>query len=156
MEKIASIFIFKLLDCVFSVLKNAYFNKGEYFISAVSAAVGMVCFAYAIQQMEYSALLAIGTATFVGTYIPPKVIDYLEEDELYIYEITSTDLDSGKRFADKLRESNIPVSTSKVRDKHMNKVLVCRVYSTSKAISRQIEDIKPKEFSSNITSGRRR
>ena len=107
---------------------------------------------YAFQSEFYSGLIALGLATFVGSYIPAKFMERLEKDKLYMYEITSNTLNDGKKFADTLRDCNIPVSTSIVHDKKMNKVLMCRVYSQSKCDSRTVEGLIPEAFKYTIIS----
>lgn len=146
---LAVIFVCKIFDCAFNTLKTILLCKDKYFLSATCAAISVVFFVFTVQQGGLEAYIAIGVATFFGNYLPPKVVEKLSSDKMFIYEITSDTLERGISFADRLRELNIPLSTDTVYDKNMNKVLVCKVYSSSKAISRMIMDNKPPEFNFN-------
>jgi hypothetical protein len=107
---------------------------------------------YVFHDNSLSSLVALSLATLVGSYLPAKAMERLEKDKLYVYEITSDTLDSGKEFADSLRNYNIPVSTTAVRNKSFNKVLLCKVYSQSKSVSKLIENLIPLEFKWSIVS----
>jgi uncharacterized protein YebE (UPF0316 family) len=157
MEKtVLLIFIFKTLDCVFSTIKSILLYKGKHFASAACNTLSIMMYAvsliYAFHDNSLSGLIALGVATFIGSYFPAKLMERLEKDQLYAYEITSDTLEAGKEFADMLRDYNVPVSTTAVRDKSLNKVLMCKVYSQSKAASKLIEDLIPPRFKWSIVS----
>lgn len=92
----------------------------------------------------------MGLATFIGSYVPAKFVEKFEKDKVWVYKITSDTLESGIAFADELRDINIPVSTSTVRNKNLNKVLLCEAYSRSKIDSRCIESMIPETFERSI------
>jgi uncharacterized protein YebE (UPF0316 family) len=150
------IFVFKALDCIFSTLKSILLYKGSHFISALCSTIAIAMYSmsliYVFHDNSLSSLVALSLATLVGSYLPAKAMERLEKDKLYVYEITSDTLDSGKEFADSLRNYNIPVSTTAVRNKSFNKVLLCKVYSQSKSVSKLIENLIPLEFKWSIVS----
>ena len=74
-------------------------------------------------------------ATFLGNYFPPVVIKKLEKDKLFVYEITADTFERSLNFAETLRELNIPVNTTKIRDKYGERNLTCTCYAVSKEIS---------------------
>ena len=149
---LAVIFVCKIFDCAFSTLKTILLCQDKYFLSAMCAAISVVFFVFTVQQGGLEAYIAIGIATFLGNYLPPKVVERLSSDKMFIYEITSDTLERGIEFADKLRELNIPLSTDTALDSNKNKVLVCKVYSASKVTSRMIMDNKPEEFKYNAVT----
>lgn len=144
------VFICKVFDCAFNTLKTVFLVKDRYFWSALCSALSMLFFIFTAQQTGMEAYVAIGVATFLGNYLPPIILNKIEGDRLHTYEITSTTLDDGKVFADKLRELNIAVSTTTVYNSDLKRVLLCKAYSTSKATSRIIEDNIPNGFKKNI------
>lgn len=89
---------------------------------------------------KYAIALLVFLANFIGSYFPPRMLDKFEQDRLFVYAITSDTLDTGKDFADKLRQLNIAVTTQIVLDKHMNKVVCCKAYSKNRDESRIIKN----------------
>jgi uncharacterized protein YebE (UPF0316 family) len=155
-QTVLFIFMFKTLDCVFSTLKSIFLYKGQHFASSMCGTFAVVMYTisllYTFNSNDAAGLFAIGIATFIGSYLPAKFMEKLEKDQLWVYEITSDTLETGKSFADELREINIPVSTTAVRDKNLNKVLLCKAYSQSKTDSRCIESLIPGAFKFSIIS----
>ena len=155
-QAVLLIFVFKTLDCVFNTLKSLFLYKGYHFVSALCGTFSVVMYTisllYTFNSNDTAGLLAIGVATFIGSYTPAKLMEKFEKDRMWVYEITSDTFETGKSFADELREINIPVSTTAVRDKNLNKVLLCKAYSQSKTDSRCIESLIPKTFKFSIIS----
>lgn len=120
--------------------------------NTVSTAMYAVSMVLIVKDNSWESMVALCSAAFLGNYLPSKTIDRLEKDGLYIYEITSNTLDRGKDFADKLRNYNIPVNTTTIRNNKMEKVLLCRVYSQSKESSRVVEAILPNDFKYTINT----
>lgn len=144
------LFIVKLFDCAFGVLKTMFIVKDKYFFAAVCASLSVVFFVYSAQQSGEYVYVTIFLATFLGNYLPPKVLNYLKKDKLFIYEVMSNDLTTGKEFADKLRAYNLQLSTNVCFNNELKKVVSCRIYSQSKATSRLIEESIPDSFNYNI------
>lgn len=153
-QTVIIIFILKSFDCVFGTLKSIYLQKGKYFLSSLFAALSTAMYAvslvFAFKDNSIASLIAIAIATFIGSYLPAKFMEHIESDKLYAYEITSDTLESGQIFADKLRQHNIPVNTTTVHDKSLNKVILCKAYSQNKRISKTIEDLIPDGFKWSI------
>ena len=151
---VAFVFLCKLFDCTFSTFKSVLLYKNKYFMSSICGTISTIFYLIAIVQMAVSnniyTIISIGLATFIGSYFPPLIVNRLEKDKLYIYEITSDNLANGKDFADKMREFNIPITTAKIYTKTMEKAISCKIYSQSKATSKLIEDNIPIEFKYNI------
>jgi hypothetical protein len=150
------VFFYKLIDCVFNTLKTVFLYKNEYFLSSACGTMSTIFYLVAIVQIAVSnniyTFISIGLATFLGSYLPPLLIEKFEKDKLYIYEVTSDNLENGKNFADEIRELNIPIMTTKTYDKSMNKVLFCKIYSSSKTTSKIIQYSIPPTFKYNYYS----
>ena len=144
------IFIFKTFDCSLNVLKNVFLLKEKYFVSALCAAASVLFFIYTAQQKTTEAYIAIFFATFFGNWLPPLMFEKLESDSLHVYEITSSTLDDGKLYADKLRELNIPVITLAGLDSNLDRILLITAYSRDKTMSRIIETNLPNGFHFNV------
>ncbi len=140
----------KLFDCAFGVLKTMFIVKDKYFLAAVCASLSVVFFVYSAQQSGEYVYITIFLATFLGNYLPPKVLNYLRKDKLFIYEVMSNDLSNGKEFADKLRTYNLQLSTNVCLNNELKKVVSCRIYSKNKETSRLIEESIPKTFNYNV------
>ena len=144
------LFLVKLFDCAFGVLKTMFIVKDRYFLAAICASLSVVFFVYAAQQSGEYVYVTIFLATFLGNYLPPKILNYLRKDKLFIYEVISNDLATGKEFADKLRTYNLQLSTNVCLNNELKKVVSCRIYSKSKDTSRFIEDSIPTNFNYNV------
>ena len=144
------VFLSKLFDCSFSVLKNVFLIKNRYFLSSLCASASVVFFIYTAQQTGLVAYIAIFFATFLGNYLPPLFVNNLEKDKVFTYDIESDTLERGKEYADKLRELNVAVATVKGYNKNLQPVLRITAYSSSKLISKIIESNIPKEFEKSI------
>jgi hypothetical protein len=95
-------------------------------------------------------IIAMCAATFLGTLIPGIIIKKSERDKLFIYEITTSDLEEGKMFADELRDTNIAIRSHTTYDEDMNKVLVCKVYCSTKRESKIVDMLIPNSFRYHI------
>lgn len=141
---------------MFGTVKSIMLYKGKPFSSAMCSTLATAMYALSLLFMfrdnSIGGLIALCAATFIGSYLPAKAMDKLEKDKLYVYEITSNTLETGKEFADILRECNIPVSTLVIHDKNLNKVLFCKAYSQTKADSRIIKSLMPDTFKLTIIS----
>lgn len=146
------LFLIKLVDCAFNVFKTIFVCKDKYFAAAVCASLSVVAFVYASQQTGEFAYIAIFLATFLGNYLPPKVLNYLDRDKVFVYEVTSKNLETGKAFADKLRSYNLQVSTNVCFNHEQQKVIAFKVYSKSKTTSKLIEKSIPANFNYNVTT----
>ena len=147
---IIALFLVKLFDCAFNVLKTIFICKDRYFAAAVSASLSVVFFIYAAQQTGDYVYVTIFAATFLGNYLPPKLLAYLDKDKLFLYEVTSQDLETGMAFADKLRGYNLQVNTNICFNNERKKIVTLRVYSKSKTTSKLIEKNMPTTFNYNI------
>ena len=146
------IFVSKLLDCAFGALKTSFFIRNKFVISAMCASFSTVFFILSIKQSGLFAYFAIFIATFLGNYFPPVVIKKLEKDKLFVYEITADTFERSINFAETLRELNIPIATTKIRDKYGNRNLTCTCYAMSKEISSIILDNTDDTFKVNKRS----
>lgn len=148
-------FILKLLDCTFGTLKNIFLFKNKHFWSALVYTVSTYFYlTMMITLTENDSILAkliICSATFIGTYLPSKFIYKLDNrhDKLYIFDITSIDMASGKLFADDIRKRDIAIKSYKAYDSEMNKVLCCKIYCETKKESKIIKELIPKGFKYN-------
>lgn len=152
MFTLITVFIMKFLDCALGTCKTVFLCKNKFFISSVLNSLSAVLFIYVADFMANSQddlknyiAVTIFLANLAGGYLPPKILDVIEADKLFIYVITIENLEDGKIFADSLRELNIPVSTSIIYDKKINKCLLCKAYCGTKNESK-IVDEKLKTF----------
>ncbi|WP_110953721.1 hypothetical protein [Anaerosinus massiliensis] len=133
-----------------NVFKTIFVCKDKYFSAAICASLSVVFFVYASQQTGEYVYVAIFLATFLGNYLPPKILNYLGKDKLFVYEVTSQNLESGKAFADQLKAHNLQLSTNVCFNSEQKKVIALKVYSNSKTTSKLIENSIPADFKYNI------
>lgn len=151
-----SVFLMKLADCALSTMKTVFLCKNRFFISSVLNSVAAVLFilvadsmAVAPEDKKVYIAIAIFLANFLGSYFPPKLMERFEADKLFIYVITAKNLEKGKEFSDKLRELNIPVSTTVVYNQETEKSLSCNAYCNTRKESK-IVDMILKEYSEDV------
>ena len=84
-------FLCKMADNALSTLKNIFLHKGNYMASSLFSAGGtffyMVAMVNAIKDNSLWSIVAMCLATFLGSYLPAKLIERMEEDQLYVYEL---------------------------------------------------------------------
>lgn len=78
------------------------------------------------------------------------ILNYLSKDKLFVYDVVSKDIISGKAFADKMRSYNLEVNTTICFNSELKKVVSCKVYSKSKHNSELIEKNIPGSFSYSV------
>lgn len=156
MSSIIAIFLFKTLDCMFGTIKNLLLYKGKNFQQAICSTLANTMYAisllYAFKSEFWSGLIALGLATFIGSYVPAMFMERLEKDKLYVYDITSTSLNAGDKFISTLRQNNVPFSYDTVSNSRSNPVYQFSIYSKSKASSSLIESLIPIEFNWNANA----
>lgn len=147
-------FMLKLVDNVLSTLKTIFIQKEKYILGALSNAFSTLFYLIAIVQVAKSndifSIIAMCVATFLGTLIPGILVKKSERDRLYIYEITTSNLEEGKMFADEVRDTNIAIRSYSSYDEDMNKVLICKVYCSTKEESRILDTLIPNSFRYHI------
>lgn len=147
-------FILKSIDNGLSTAKTIYINKEKYFIASLLSGLSTFFYLSAIVQLTKSnniySIIAMCIATFIGTLIPGIMVKKSERDKLFIFDITSDSLESGKRFADAVRNNNIAIKTYKSYDNKMNKTLSCKIYCTTKEESKIVNDLIEPNFKYNI------
>lgn len=140
-----TVFLMKFADCALGTLKTVFLVKDKFFISSIFNSLSAALFIFVADAManapsEDKMTIAgiIFLANLIGGYLPPKLLDRMKADRLFIYVITAPDLESGKKLADDLRQHNIPVSTTIEYDKKLIKTLTCKAYAVSREESRII------------------
>ena len=143
-------FICKMLDNALSTLKSMFLHKGNYLASSLFNAGGtffyMVAMVNAIKDNSLWSIVAMCVATFLGSYLPAKMMERMEEDQLYVYEITSRTFDEGIEHADIIRDMNIPIKTTSIYNDTLEKVLEIKVFCSTKSESAIIKDMIKNEF----------
>lgn len=143
-------FFLKLVDNGLGTLKTIFIQKEKYMLGALFNALSAFFYLIAIVQVAKSndmfSIIAMCIATFLGTLIPGILVKKSERDKLYIYEITTTNLEEGKIFADDVRDTNIAIRSYTSYDEDMNKVLICKVYCSTKEESRILDTLIPYSF----------
>lgn len=147
----------KFADCSLGTMKTVFLCKEKYFISAILNSISAALFIFVADAMANSPgdmkmLIALDVflANLLGGYFPPKLLDRVEADRLFVYVVTSNTFEDGKAFADQLRELNIAVATTIAYDTDLNKVLTCKCYANTKNESKMIEDNIPDTFKHHI------
>ncbi len=146
-----SVFAMKFLDCALGVLKTVFLVKNKFFISSVLNSLSAALFIFVADAManapaeaKMSIAAVVFFANLAGGYFPPKLVDRLEKDRLFVYMITAPSFEEGTELADDLRHHNIALSTSVVYGKEVEKTLAIRAHavtrSESRIISRHLTD----------------
>lgn len=147
-------FLLKAIDNGLSTAKTIYINKERYLIASLLNAFATFFYLFAIVQLTKSNsmanIIAMCVATFIGTLLPGVIFKKSEREKLYIFDISSDTLESGKEFADKIREYNIAIKTYKSYDKNKKKILSCKVYCTNKEESKIVDSLIGPNFKYNI------
>lgn len=138
-------FICKIMDNALSTLKNIYLHKGKYLASSMFSAAGtffyMVAIVNAVKDNSLNSIISMCVATFLGSYLPAKLVEKMEKDELYVYEVTTDSFKNGIEFADKIKELNMPVKTMTAYNANTEKVINCKVFCSNKAESTLIKEL---------------
>lgn len=142
------VFLMKFTDCALSTAKTVFLVKNKYFISSIMNSMAAALFIFVADLMANSEsdmkiwiAAVVFLANLLGGYLPPRLIDKVEEDRLFIFQITSDTFESGAKMADKLRELNMPVSTNTGYNKSMDKILICNAYASTKKESKIISSV---------------
>lgn len=137
----------KFVDCALSVLKTVFLVKNKFLISSILNSISAVMFVMVADTMANAdssiKMWIAGTvflANLAGGYIPPKLVDRLEKDRLFVYVITAPTLEEGISLADNLRHHGIPVTTSvEYRGKKdVSKSLEVKAFASTKEESKII------------------
>jgi len=156
LAEIGIAFGLKMADNALSTVKTLYLSKGKFFGASLFASMSTLFYLLAIVRIANSndiySIIAMCFATFFGTLMPCYLLKKSEREKLYIFDVTSDSMDSGKEFADTVRNSNIAVNTSVVYDKNMKKTLMCKIYCATKEQSKMINDLlkNKNEFKYNV------
>lgn len=148
------LFIYKLLDCTFSTLKTILLYKNKKLLSAILNS--MATFVYLtmmvklVKDNSLTSVFIITFATFIGTYFPALLLEKLEKDKVWIFNITPDTNERGKLFADIIRENNLPILTYKGFNDKKEPVLCSKVFSETKANSELIKNLIPDGFKYHI------
>ena len=148
---LVSVFVMKFADCALGVLKTVFLVKNKFFVSSVLNSLSAALFIFVADTManapseaKMSIAAVVFLANLAGGYFPPKLVDRLEKDRLFCYEITAPSFDAGTELADDLRRHNIPISTTVVYGKEVEKTLAINAYAVtreeSKIVSRHLTD----------------
>jgi uncharacterized protein YebE (UPF0316 family) len=154
---IVTTFILKFLDCALSTIKNVFLIKERYFLSSVCNSLAAMLFIFVADIMantdggeKYLIAIAVFLANFIGSYLPPKFMDKMESDRMFIYNITADSFENGMAYADKLKEFNVTVSTTVAYDSKTNKTLQITAYSQTKQQSTIIVNCMKKKFKYHV------
>lgn len=154
MEIIILTFLLKLIDNALGTLKTIFLNKEKYFFSALSNSFGTFFYLFAIVQISKSnsiaGILAACVATFIGTYVPGKVVNKFEKNKLYVFDITSDTLEKGKEFGNIMRDLNLAINTNPWTNNEMEKVLCAKIYCKTKQEVMVVLEKMPDTFKWNV------
>lgn len=137
-------FLCKIMDNALSTLKNIFLHKGKYLESSLFSAAGtffyMVAIVNAVKDNSLWSIVAMCVATFLGSYIPAKMVERMEKDELYVYDITANNFDEGLSLIDEIKELDIPFKSYTTYNDKLDKVIGIKVFCSTKAESALIKD----------------
>lgn len=143
-------FLCKIADNALSTLKNIYLHKGRYFLSSIFSAIGtffyMVAIVNAVKDNSLNSIISMCIATFLGSYLPAKLVEKMEEDKLFVYEITSDSFEGGLELIDEIRDLNIPFKSTTIYNNKVEKVMEIKVFCSTKVESAMIKDILDEDY----------
>lgn len=143
-------FLCKIADNALSTLKNIYLHKGRYFLSSIFSAIGtffyMVAIVNAVKDNSLNSIISMCIATFLGSYLPAKLVERMEEDKLFVYEITSDSFEGGLELIDEIRDLNIPFKSTTIYNNKVEKVMEIKVFCSTKVESAMIKDILDEDY----------
>ena len=84
-------------------------------------------------------------ATFIGTYLPGTLIKKNEGDKLFVFDVTTANLQQGKEFADNIRKLNVPIRTYSTYNNDIEKTLTCKIFCATKVESQLVLDTIPND-----------
>lgn len=148
------LFIVKLIDQALTTTKSIFVAKGRYLIGAVLNAICTSLYFILIVKVTQSdgimSIIVVSIASFIGTYLSGTLIKKSEPDKLFIFRVTPSSLESGKQFADEIRNNNLAIHTTVCYDKDMNKNLFCEIYCKTKEESKTVMDLIPGTYKYHI------
>lgn len=147
----------KFMDCALGTLKTVFLVKDKFFMSSIFNSLSAALFIFVADAManapqgdKMMIAAVVFLANLAGGYLPPKLLNRMQADRLFVYVVTSPTFREGTKFADDLRRHNIPVSTTITYDKELRKVLTCKAYAISRDESRIITSHLTDEFKWHI------
>ena len=143
-------FMCKIMDNALGTLKNIYLHKQKYLISSMFSAAGtffyMVAMVNAIKDNSLWSIIAMCFATFLGSYIPARAVERMEKDKLYVYDITTKDMEEGLELIDEIKDLNIPFKSHSTYNDKLNKTIAVKVFCSTKTESLMIKEIIDDRF----------
>ena len=144
------LFILKLLDSLLGTAKSIYLVKNKEILAAIAGTIStyfyLTMMVKLVKVSGNSGIIIICVASFMGTYFPILFSKMIEKQKVYVYNITPDTNENGKKFADDIRENNIPVLTYKGFSKEREQVLCCKIFSENKKQSSIISKMIPSGF----------
>ena len=146
-------FLLKFINNCLSTAKTITVSKGEYFLGALFNAISelfyLLVMVRVIKSNDIFSMLMVCFAVFLGTYITGVVFKKKQPEKLYIFDVTSDNMENGIDFADKVRFFNIAIKTYKTFDTNMNKCLSCKIYCNTREESKIVESLMLPNFKYN-------
>lgn len=143
-------FLCKIADNALSTLKSIYLQKGRYLLSSMFNAIGtffyMVAIVNAVKDNSLNSIISMCIATFLGSYLPAKLVEKMERDKLYVYDITSSSFEEGLELIDELKDLNVPFKSATIYNDKVEKVMEIKVFCSTKIESAMIKDILDEDY----------
>lgn len=143
-------FLCKIADNALSTLKSIYLQKGRYLLSSMFNAIGtffyMVAIVNAVKDNSLNSIISMCIATFLGSYLPAKLVEKMERDKLYVYDITSSSFEEGLELIDELKNLNVPFKSATIYNDKVEKVMEIKVFCSTKIESAMIKDILDEDY----------
>lgn len=112
---------------------------------------GVATMAYMVIIVDVETAFIVAIATTIGSLVSWMLSKKVEKDKVYIFDIIPDDNESGKEFADNIRENNVPIMTYIGFGEDMSKVLCSKIFSQSKENSKLIESLIPDSFKYHVS-----
>ena len=146
-------FAYRLADVMLGTAKTIFLTKAKYVLSAFFASMsmlfGMKATVIAARADNDFSIYMMCLATFIGTLCTGKLIRRTEPDDLYVFDITASDVPAGKEMAKKLAEYSMNYRTELARDTKSRETLKITVHCYTQDESRIVLDMMPDDFKYN-------
>jgi len=152
--RLVSIFAIKILDNILQTYKTISVHKNQRIRTSILSFLLNVMFFFVIAEVITNGNLAdkviICIASSIGTYLGFSVDDKLSTDRLYIYIVSSNDIEIMKSLGDYIRNAGISIETYDSYTDDLQKTLSAKVFchtkEESRILNKYIEDNKEYKF----------
>lgn len=121
---------------------------------ASSLVNGLATMAYMLIIVDFNKAVTVALATTIGSYLSYYVFRRFEKDKVWIFDVTPCSSGTGKKFADTIRDNNIPIMTYIGFNETKEQVICSKIYSHNKGQSKLIESLLDDTFKYSVNEVR--